>query len=604
MSTTDESMLRVQIGPVQDFIAAARTARDLWSGSYLLSWLMAKAVQAVEKHPGARVIFPCAEELKICRFCATGQWEPGAFTPCLSNKLTAYVPTEQAEALATAVKQAVHEAWAAIAERVWQMLPTGIRTDAERRRRYDMQVQQHLTVEYAHLPLHLPQEQMAALTKGVGGIAQDGKKIPLLKALTVYQQDPTKYYAAAYYLTEHLLNGVRKVRPFEAWNAGRGRDAGWYAGRDLAKDSLTGKEEQILRLQQDAPLCKGWEHLPFFEGHKRDIIGAITLIKRLWYLDLTAGRERELPDLNLQYGPNDAADSADDNHYYAVLAMDGDRIGAALTRDPDFGVDEDYHRRFSAALAAFAQGSAGSVVAEFGGLLIYAGGDDVLALLPLQKALACANEIQQQFCAQMAEVCDSKHPMSMSAGLAFAHSAAPLQDVVAAARRAESRAKTVMGRGAFSICLMKRSGEIAEWGAKWGSGAVELLETWKKCQTQKAISAKGAYRYAELLTPYLTHPTGLVKYGESTGFDKEAATAIAALEFESMLDRQWMNGPAEDKAELRSKLTAYLQQGFTEKPEDDGEVKKEKDVAKKCPIDDLVSLCSVVAFMSRDPNKN
>jgi len=35
------SLLKLQIGPVQDFIAQARSTRDLWSGSYLLSWLMA-----------------------------------------------------------------------------------------------------------------------------------------------------------------------------------------------------------------------------------------------------------------------------------------------------------------------------------------------------------------------------------------------------------------------------------------------------------------------------------------------------------------------------------------------------------------------------------
>ena len=36
------SLLKLQIGPVQDFIAQARSTRDLWSGSYLLSWLMEK----------------------------------------------------------------------------------------------------------------------------------------------------------------------------------------------------------------------------------------------------------------------------------------------------------------------------------------------------------------------------------------------------------------------------------------------------------------------------------------------------------------------------------------------------------------------------------
>ena len=39
----EKSLVLFQAGPVQPFIAAARSTRDLWSGSYMLSWLMAAA---------------------------------------------------------------------------------------------------------------------------------------------------------------------------------------------------------------------------------------------------------------------------------------------------------------------------------------------------------------------------------------------------------------------------------------------------------------------------------------------------------------------------------------------------------------------------------
>ena len=42
-----KSLLLVQVGPVQEFIAQARSIRDLWSGSYLLSWLVAHAIAAI-----------------------------------------------------------------------------------------------------------------------------------------------------------------------------------------------------------------------------------------------------------------------------------------------------------------------------------------------------------------------------------------------------------------------------------------------------------------------------------------------------------------------------------------------------------------------------
>ena len=53
------AFLKLQIGPVQDFIAQARSTRDLWSGSYLLSWLMATGVKTLSAEIGPEaVVFP------------------------------------------------------------------------------------------------------------------------------------------------------------------------------------------------------------------------------------------------------------------------------------------------------------------------------------------------------------------------------------------------------------------------------------------------------------------------------------------------------------------------------------------------------------------
>ncbi|MCX7827213.1 MAG: type III-B CRISPR-associated protein Cas10/Cmr2, partial [Verrucomicrobiae bacterium] len=53
------AFLKFQIGGVQDFIAQARSTRDLWSGSYLLSWLTMHAIKAVADHLGPdNIIFP------------------------------------------------------------------------------------------------------------------------------------------------------------------------------------------------------------------------------------------------------------------------------------------------------------------------------------------------------------------------------------------------------------------------------------------------------------------------------------------------------------------------------------------------------------------
>lgn len=599
METNGKSMLRVQIGPVQDFIAAARTSRDLWSGSYLLSRLMAAALDFLEQQEETEIIFPCTEELGICRWWSKrhqdGTWIDGAETPCLSNKLVACVPTNQAEQLAQAVKSAVQCVWHDIADEVWQMLPASLQQDEERKSRYGMQVRQHLSVDYAHLPMEMTLQQMQEIAQGVT------EETPLTKALArLARGEETAQYAAVYYLVDHCMNAVRKVNSFAAWNEGVGRDAGWYAGRHLSKDFLTGKEEQVFCLKKDKEACQDWKYTPYLSPCENDVLGAITLIKRLWYVNKLRKFESRLPQLNARYGPNVEDLSDKNNHYYVVLAMDGDNIGAALTRQNESGgkiVDLKFHRQFSTKLAEFAQHKAGEIVQAHEGTLIYAGGDDVLALLPMHvrkadgsiaTAVDCAAEIGIAFREAMQDI---RQGMTVSAGLALVHSKGSLQDAVNAARHAEGRAKSTLGRNAFSISALKRSGEIVEWGAKWDSGARELINTWINDIENKHISAKGSHRYAELLTPYVSHQHDLVTYQQHKDYDT-AAGEIAMLEFESMLERQWMSKNYHPSS-LRDNLQRYVQH-LTHNSTPVGQ--------ENNPADALVPMCSVIAFIGRNPN--
>ena len=46
-------LLAISVGPVQEFIAAARRTRDLWFGSYLLSEISRAVAKAVERKRGS-----------------------------------------------------------------------------------------------------------------------------------------------------------------------------------------------------------------------------------------------------------------------------------------------------------------------------------------------------------------------------------------------------------------------------------------------------------------------------------------------------------------------------------------------------------------------
>ncbi len=153
--------------------------------------------------------------------------------------------------------------------------------------------------------------------------------------------------------------------------------------------------------------------------------------------------------------------------YYALLHADGDRMGEAIDAQPNL----TSHRRLSKKLSEFA-GSVHDIVEseEHKGSLVYSGGDDVMAFLPLHTALRCARELADKFRSDMAEFSfndgnGQQQQPTLSVGLAVGHHLDPLQDTLDLAREAEKIAKKlVTGKNALAIIASRRSG--ADWTVK------------------------------------------------------------------------------------------------------------------------------------------
>ncbi|RJX26924.1 MAG: type III-B CRISPR-associated protein Cas10/Cmr2 [Desulfurivibrio sp.] len=123
------ALLTMSFGPVQDFIAQARSTSDLWAGSHLLSRMVWEGLKVVceELGPDA-VLFPqlrgiplvdlwLQEEMGIGKeWFANLEWrkrETDAnplFSAALPNRFMAVVPTDRAKSLADAIKDRVR-AW-------------------------------------------------------------------------------------------------------------------------------------------------------------------------------------------------------------------------------------------------------------------------------------------------------------------------------------------------------------------------------------------------------------------------------------------------------------------------------------------------------------
>ena len=143
--------------------------------------------------------------------------------------------------------------------------------------------------------------------------------------------------------------------------------------------------------------------------------------------------------------------------FYALLIMDGDSLGKQMS-------DASKQLDISNALNDFTT-KVQSVVPDHNGFLIYAGGDDVLALLPLEHAIECATAVKHCY-----DECfkGKKATSTISAGIQFAHIKTPLMKIIKDAHSLlDDVAKDQTGRDSLAIRIHKPGGLHAQWSMPW-----------------------------------------------------------------------------------------------------------------------------------------
>ncbi len=602
------AFLLFQIGPVQEFIAQARKTVDLWSGSYLLSYLIAQAMLAVADEIGPdAVVFP---QMRAMPLADHHWWKRGylgrqklrashaneLLMPNLPNRFLALVPAQRGAELAEMAEQAVRQAWAEIAGAVKGFLDEQfVGAFPGWDKNWAAQVGRFPVVDWVVHPwgstaqaLQLAKQDIPPLP---GGWAQHSLHFAQRWAEEFIPADqrekygPTSSSGFAWSLhfaaTEWKFAARKRSRGFAPW-----REAGALGADGVPKDHLDGKNEAM----------GGTEHARFrdrlreicpreFKGAQ--LYGALSIIKRLWpehylraKLELPSGEPVFQPVDKIARLDNLLDDEAsEESTYYAVLAMDGDNLGQWLSGAagvplvnslapeaqayfrqywPQAGVglppadavprplSPGFHAMLSEALANFSLYCAAPIVTRFGGQLIYAGGDDVLAMTPADSALECAQALQLAFRGVhpedptarvskkvkevLSQIFDyARHvdgfitlkrgdglgvgraenlkpnwPLPVmgpkataSVGIAIGHVRAPMQDTIQAARAAEKSAKAVAGKGAFCLNVLKRSGEGVGFSARWSAGVVIVWE--ELSDAVHDLSGRFAYRYALLV---------------------------------------------------------------------------------------------------------
>jgi CRISPR-associated protein Cmr2 len=537
-----EHVLLVSIGPVQDFIASARKCRDLWFGSWLLSEL-AKAAAAgiVDAMEGAaapapieRLIFPAPssrEEL----LPASGM--------SVANKIVARVSgdADQVKRVAERGRARLNERLSSLRDGIFARVGRG--DSARGRHFYERNAIDQINelIDYVWIAVEegdgdygvarKDAERLLGARKSTKTWAQpswadgmpksslDGVRESVLDE-RIYPQPVSGPSRPAslqpderqrWYRVDEAerLCGVGLLKRWGAPLDERGKGTGekfmsschlaalpFMIGVDLdakSRPAILASWQSLQAAAKDAV-----DDLDVIPGNGTGMFGkidgAILFPERLKQTMVECGHvgdqanaERTLRDFLR------CAARGEPGTYFAVLVADGDGMGAIIDSQAGF----DAHRRLSTALDGFAQ-KARCIVDEHRGRLIYSGGDDVLALLPLHSAVECADALARDFRDRLAPwAAPSGRSASLSAGIGVVHYLEPMGAALDVARKAEKRAKLFENKNALAIIVSKRGGADVEVRGSW-STLVPRLRALSELHRLDAIPGKAGHELTEL----------------------------------------------------------------------------------------------------------
>lgn len=547
---SDKFMFHFTVGPVQGFVAQARRTRDLWAGSYLLSCLAGAAMREIAPD-GTAVAFPRVGEDGLFKAIA-GESHPkkediAARVGSLPNRFKA--EAEDAKKAAESAAAALDRAWQKIASVAWSRLEeeTGkgeMPATTATKEMFDRQIAGQWEIAWVvgdegvlldqrknmrtHFPPEEPGEKCTlcgerqALSQGPNdhpdavrkwweqvaaqfnrdtgrhflseggerlcGVCSVKRLFPLISKAGIGWETPpnfpsTSHMAAVDWLKHTLQKAVDnpKVADLLVGFIGLATKAGVL--QDETATSIPGIEKLLKGHDEWRPVADftGDVFFPDAIRNKKDF-------------SVAKGQRQSL--LNALKKLTDTVDEQP-SPFYALLLMDGDNMGKLLSENPG------KQGAISDALAEFTGTVAGIVEQGNDGRLVFAGGDDVFAILPLDTALSCAKQIRESYVSAFqkhAPEITSKGGGTISAAIVYAHMNTPLQAVVRDAHTLlDKTAKDEYGRDAFAVRVWKRGGPVLTYGRKWvEKDWVGELEYFREAYRDKEFSSGLFYRVREL----------------------------------------------------------------------------------------------------------
>ncbi len=516
-----KNLFLFSFSPVQGFISTARKPRDLFTASYIISFLTEKVIKELGLED--RVIYPVVKnqgELKLANY---------------PNKFIAEVD----EDLCEKVKEKFKEIWKRICEDVWNGLNLNLKNKDEVEKQFFTQTENYFNVfckciKYTNF--------------------EEWKRILELNNLEELSQNDD--YAFTYDLAERLLGAQKSWRPY----------------KNIVDNShfIIKKEngEEKIIYPDGCSMCGERVHLAFDWKKKslekifneKDLnqirrgekLCGVCLVKRfavIYSKDLTAQDYKNFPSTEeiagikfkenlkaiieknkklkeklhnlyeaLKQSPyiikrgllnlDDNALQIDSeifrkeaweslfedemlknlknqieeiwkelkkegiehkNPYFALLISDGDGIGDWLGIKSDIRKEKltrEFHKKFSKTLSDYATDV--STYKNITDQIVYAGGDDLMALLHPSDAVMFAKECAKKFTEKLKSLAKEGKKPSVSAGILVAHAKDNLKKILEETKNLENKAKNnVEGKGAVCIGVRTRTGSLTYFLSKW-----------------------------------------------------------------------------------------------------------------------------------------
>lgn len=495
----NKGFLLFTIGPVQSYIETARKTQDLYMGSYMISYLIFDAINLLlEDIPAEDIIFPAVNKdaLEISSVAS------------FPNRFLTLVPREKAEDIASRIEAQIKLETKNIAKYVSMKYKCNQKLFLEQKPWDFWEI--YWVVTYpkpgeSYGQFYERTEKSLGAVKNLRWFSQSeehGSKCSLcgqrqvvttddgdgLCSVCMIKRKANKYfidiyksvsetdrkdYFKSFPSTAEIATAKFKEKLFSDEHA-----KNLYKSLNTKLKETLGKQH-INKVQPIPKLLVRVKSSENYEGqwlYEENIDS--DYIKRQLGLDVSKEGLAEAISIRNKLVKHIKTEPG---KYYAVISMDGDDMGkwlsGGMAKDPN-KISKQMHWGISQSLLDFNKKARNILDKEYLGRLVYAGGDDVFALMNTYGLLEAAIKLRDIF-PKFEKNMDSKRQSTASMGICISYYKDPLAKAINRARAMEQKAKDYPGKDAIAISYITSSGQEKVMVCSWSQlkNIINLSET-------------------------------------------------------------------------------------------------------------------------------